>query len=72
MPCFRIVTNVEVDKTVQIAFLKDVSAMLAKLLRKPEECPFLVPCTVDTSLLALFRVRRCCGVGMMFHVRRRT
>ena len=37
MPCFRIVTNVDVEKTVQIAFLKDVSAMLAKQLRKPEE-----------------------------------
>ena len=52
MPCFRIVTNVEVEKTVQIAFLKDVSAMLAKLLRKPEESYSPVPFTVDTSPLA--------------------
>jgi hypothetical protein len=48
MPCFRIVTNVDVEKTIQIAFLKDVSAMLAKQLRKPEESFMSLPFTVDT------------------------
>lgn len=36
MPCFRVYTNVEVDRPAQIAFLKEASAMVAKELRKPE------------------------------------
>ena len=36
MPCLRVYTNVDMDKTTQVAFLKAASAMLAKELRKPE------------------------------------
>ncbi|CBK21936.2 uncharacterized protein [Blastocystis hominis] len=36
MPCLRVFTNVDADKSTLNAFLKEASAMVAKELRKPE------------------------------------
>ena len=36
MPCLRVFTNVDADKSAQNAFLKEASSMVAKELRKPE------------------------------------
>lgn len=37
MPCVRVFSNVEADKPSQMTFLKELSAAMAKLLKKPEE-----------------------------------
>lgn len=44
MPCVRVFTNVEAEKPAQIAFLKELSATIAKLLNKPEGLIITIPC----------------------------
>lgn len=44
MPCFRVYTNVNADKPIQMAFLKEASSMVAKELGKPEGFLILIYC----------------------------